>query len=135
MGNKVLLIEDDPDIREIVCVILKSQNYDITQAVNGKEGLAQLKKAKPDLIILDLLMPGMDGFNFCKALKGPDWSEYHGIPLIILSSVDQEASRKRYEMETGHKLAPDEYLEKPVVPAVLIKKARALLDSRSRLSE
>ncbi len=131
MTHKVLLIEDDPDIREIVCVILKSQSYDVTQAVNGKEGLSLLTEVKPDLIILDLLMPGMDGFNVYRGLRGPDSSEYRDVPVIILSSVDPEASRQRYEMETGLKLAPNAYLEKPVVPAVLIQKVKSLLDSRS----
>jgi len=101
--EKVLLIEDDPDIREIVCVILKSQSYEIIPAFNGKEALARLETAKPSLIILDLLMPGMDGFNFYKALKSSGNSACHNIPVMILSSVDKEASRQRYEIESGLK--------------------------------
>lgn len=127
MTNKVLLIEDDPDIREIVDVILKSQSYDIIQAANGTEGLARLRQTKPALIILDLLMPGMDGFNFYKALKSPEWLEYRDIPVMFLTSVDKDASQRRYELETGFKLAPDAYLDKPVVPAVLIETVRELL--------
>ena len=130
MPHKILLIDDDPDIREIVSVILKSQGYEIIQAVNGDEGLAQLKKAKPELIILDLLMPSTDGFNVYKTLRSPDWSEYRGIPVLILTSVDKEVSCRRYELEMGYKLDADEYVEKPVVPAVLIEKVRDLIDKR-----
>ena len=130
MPYKILLIDDDPDIREVVFVILKSQGYEIIQAVNGNEGLAQLKKARPDLIILDLLMPSMDGFNVCKTLRSPDWAEYRDIPVLILTSVDEESSRQRYELETGLKLKSDEYVEKPVIPAVLIVKVQNLLGKR-----
>ena len=128
MPHKILLIDDDPDIREIVSVILKSQGYEIIPAVNGNEGLAQLKKGRPDLIILDLLMPSMDGFNVYKTLRSPDWSEYRDIPVLILTSVDKEVSRRRYELEMGHELDADEYLEKPIVPAVLIEKVRELIE-------
>jgi CheY-like chemotaxis protein len=78
---KVLLINNDPDVRGIISVVLRSQGYDVIQAVNGIECLTHLKKGKPDLIILDLLMPSMDGFNVFKTLKSPDCPEYNNIPV------------------------------------------------------
>ena len=104
MQEKILAVDDDPDILDAVSMILESQGYQVVTARDGVEGLANLKAEKPDMLILDLLMPKMDGFAVCKELQDPRWAKYRGIPILILTSVREEASRRRYELETGLEL-------------------------------
>lgn len=111
-GAKILLVDDDPDILDAVSIVLEAQGYQIATARDGIEALATLKAEKPDLMILDLLMPKMDGFAVCKELKDPRWAKYADIPILILTSVREEASRRRYELETGMELDVDDYVEK-----------------------
>ena len=91
------------------------------------EGLANLKAEAPDLMILDLLMPKMDGFSVLKELKDPRWSKYADIPILVLTSVREEASRRRYELETGLQLGVDDYIEKPMPPDLLLERVGQLL--------
>ena len=118
--KKILVVDDDPDILDVVTMILESQGYSVIVAHDGVECLDKLVVERPDLLILDLLMPKMDGFAVYRELKAPKWSEYYDMPILILTSVREEASRRRYELETGQELNPDEYLEKPISPEVLI---------------
>jgi len=127
MQEKILVIDDDPDILDALAMILQSQGYQVVTARDGVEGLANLKAEKPDLMILDLLMPKMDGFAVCKELQDPRWSKYKDIPILILTSVREEASRRRYELETGLELDVDDYVEKPVSPDILLKRVGKLI--------
>lgn len=120
-GEKILIVDDDPDIRDVLTIILEAQGYQITVARNGIEGFAKLSDEKPDLIILDLLMPKMDGFAVYKELQNTKWAELNNIPILILTSVREEASRRRYELETGQTLSADCYIEKPISPDLLIE--------------
>ncbi|MBI2934726.1 MAG: response regulator [Chloroflexi bacterium] len=124
---KVLVVDDDPDIRDAIDTILQSRNFQVITARDGEEGLAKLKEERPQLIILDLLMPNRDGFGVCKELKDPRWSKYAGIPILILTSVREEAARRRYELETGLALDVDDYMEKPIQPDVLLERINNLL--------
>ena len=133
MPHKILVVDDDPDILEAISLILESQGYNVVTARDGVEGLANLKAENPDLLILDLLMPKMDGFAVCKELQDPRWAKYKGIPILILTSVREEASRRRYELETGRELSVDEYLEKPISPEVLIASVTKLLERKQRV--
>jgi CheY-like chemotaxis protein len=126
-GKKILVVDDDPDIRDVVTMVLGSHGYTIVTAEDGAECLDILSKEKPDLMILDLLMPKVDGFAVFKKLQEPDWVEYKDMPVIILTSVREEASRRRYELETGQKLSSDKYLEKPVPPKILLDAVGKLL--------
>jgi len=99
----------------------------VVTARDGVEGLANLKAEKPDLLILDLLMPKMDGFAVCKELQDPRWAKYKDIPILILTSVREEASRRRYELETGLELDVDDYVEKPVSPDTLLERVGRLV--------
>ena len=127
MPHKILVVDDDPDILEAISMILDSQGYKVVTARDGMEGLANLKAEKPDLLILDLLMPKMDGFAVCKELQDPRWAKYKGIPILILTSVREEASRRRYELETGLELDVDDYVEKPVSPDTLLERVGRLI--------
>jgi DNA-binding response OmpR family regulator len=131
MAPKILVVDDDPDILEAVTLILESQGYEVVTAHDGIEGLANLKAEQPDLMILDLMMPRMDGFAVCKELQDPRWSKYRNIPILILTSVREEASRRRYELETGLELDVDDYVEKPMSPDVLLKRVSTLIGKKS----
>ena len=130
--RKILVVDDDPDILDAVTMILESQGYQVATARDGVEGLANLKGEKPDLMILDLLMPKMDGFAVCKELQDPRWSEYKSIPILILTSVREEASRRRYELETGLELDVDDYIEKPFPPDILLERVESLIKKKAK---
>lgn len=127
MPKKILVVDDDPDILDALTMILESQDYIVVTAKNGVEGLANLKAEMPDLMILDLLMPKMDGFRVLKELQDPRWSKYKSIPILVLTSVREEASRRRYELETGLELGVDDYIEKPMPPELLLERVRKLI--------
>ena len=129
MQNKILVIDDDPDILDAVTMILESQGYEVVTARDGVEGLATLKAETPDLMILDLLMPKMDGFAVCQELQDPRWSKYK-VPILILTSVREEASRRRYELETGLELDVDDYVEKPMSPDILLERVSTLIKKK-----
>ena len=132
MSGKILIVDDDPDILEAISLILQSQGYEVVTARDGVEGLANLKAENPDLLILDLLMPKMDGFAVCKELQDPRWSKYRSIPILILTSVREEASRRRYELETGLELDVDDYVEKPVAPDILLQRVKRLISKKAK---
>ena len=130
MSEKILVVDDDPDILDATTMILESQDYQVVTARDGIEGLAVLKAENPDLMILDLMMPKMDGFGVCKELQDPRWSKYRGTPILILTSVREDASRRRYELETGLELDVDDYIEKPMAPDLLINRVKTLIKKK-----
>jgi len=132
MSGKILVVDDDPDILDAVTMILESQGYEVVSARDGIEGLATLKAENPDLLILDLLMPKMDGFAVCKELQDPRWSKYKNIPILMLTSVREEASRRRYELETGLELDVDDYVEKPMSPDILLERVSKLIKKKGK---
>ena len=133
MNEKILIVDDDPDILDALTMILETQGYQVVTARDGIEGLANLKAEKPDLLILDLLMPKMDGFAVCKELQDPRWSKFKGTPILILTSVREEASRRRYELETGLEFDVDDYVEKPISPDVLLERVGKLLKKKQKV--
>jgi len=133
MPGKILVIDDDPDILDALAMILESQGYQVFTARDGIEGLANLKAEKPDLMILDLLMPKMDGFAVCKELQDPRWSKFKNMPILILTSVREDASRRRYELETGLELNVDDYVEKPISPDILLQRVERLVKRKEKV--
>ena len=132
MPEKILVVDDDPDMRDAITIILESRGYQIVTAQDGLEALANLKAEKPDLMMLDLLMPKMDGFAVLKELQDARWSKYREIPILVLSSVREEASRRRYELETALKLEVADYIEKPISPEVLLERVEKLLQTKKK---
>ncbi|MBI2868593.1 MAG: response regulator [Chloroflexi bacterium] len=126
-GAKVIVADDDPEMRKVTALVLESQGYVVRTAADGEDALAKITEDRPDILILDLMMPKLDGFEVCKRLDrfaGP-----HGerIPVIILSAVGEESSRKRYELETSTDLLVDDYIRKPVSPPVLLQRVEKIL--------
>jgi DNA-binding response OmpR family regulator len=124
---KILIVDDDPDILTAIGAVLEARDYEVVTAPDGEEGLVKLRDEKPNLMILDLLMPKMDGFAVCKELKDPRRAKYSKIPILILTSVREEASRRRYELETGLAMDVDDYVEKPIAPYTLLERVEKLL--------
>ena len=124
---KVLIVDDDPDMRLAIASVLKSRSYQVIEASDGFEALRKLKEEKPDIMLLDLLMPGMDGFAVVRELENPHNDNYPDVPVLVISSVREEASQRRYELELGRKLAVDDYIEKPIEPFVLLQRVEKLL--------
>ena len=131
--KKILVVDDDPDILDAITMILESQGYEVVTARDGVEGLANLKAEKPDLMILDLLMPKMDGFGVLKELREPRWSEFRDVPILIQTAVREEASRRRYELETGVELEVEDYIEIPISPDILIQRIEKLIKRKQRV--
>jgi len=124
---KILIVDDDPDMVTAIGAVLEARDYEVVTAQDGEDGLAKLKYENPDLMILDLMMPKMDGFAVCMQLKNPKWARYASMPILILSSIREEAGRRRYELETGLTLNVDDYVEKPINPSVLLERMEKLL--------
>jgi CheY-like chemotaxis protein len=124
---KILVVDDDPDMRDALEIILESGGYTVAMAEDGEQCLVKLKEEQPDLILLDLLMPKMDGFEVCKTLKDPRYAKYGDVPIIILSSVQEGVSQRRYELETGVQLDVDDYVEKPIESSVLLERVGKII--------
>lgn len=124
---KVLIVDDDPDMRLAIASVLNSRCYQIIEACDGEEALMKLREEKPDIMLLDLLMPRMDGFAVIKEMRGNPAKGYPDVPILVISSIREDASHRRYELEMGHKLDVDDYIEKPIEPFVLLQRVEKLL--------
>lgn len=124
---KLLVVDDDPDILDAITTILGTQPYSIDTARDGVECMDKVREDTPDLIILDLLMPRKDGFAAVRELRQNP--KYAKLPILILTSVREDASRRRYELETGLAMDVQDYVEKPISPMELIERVKSLLES------
>jgi len=124
---KILIVDDDPDMRLAIGSVLQSRSYQVIEASDGFEALRKLKEERPDMMLLDLLMPGMDGFSVVRELENSQEKGYPDIPVLVISSVREEASHRRYQLEVGRRLAVDDYIEKPIEPFVLLQRVEKLL--------
>jgi CheY-like chemotaxis protein len=127
LARKILLADDDPDVIEVVSIILEDEGYEIVTAKDGGEALEKIKSQEPDLVILDLLMPKVDGFAVFTALRDPAYERWSKVPVIVLTSVREEVSKRRYELETGRSMDYAAYLEKPADPDQLLETVSSLL--------
>src|SRR5882757_709262 len=117
--KKILIADDEPDILEIIQYNLQSEGYEVVTAKNGIEALEQAKRTLPDLIILDIMMPGKNGIEVCNLLRlQPAFKE---TLIIFLTALSDETTEIK-GLETG----ADDYLTKPISPKVLVSKVNAL---------
>ena len=133
MAEKILIVDDDSDVLDALTMVLESRGYQVITAQDGIEGLDCLKAEKPDLMILDLLMPKMDGFGVMKELRDPRWAEFSEMPILIQTAVREEASRRRYKLETGVELGADDYVEKPTSPDILLARVKKLVKRKQEV--
>ena len=126
-GAKILVVDDDPAMLNATTIVLESRGYQVLTAQDGEEALAKVAEEKPDLLILDLLLPVMDGFEVIKRLDEQWGTSDSRIPILILSAVKEDSSRRRYELETKVTLGVDDYVEKPISPPLLLQRVERLL--------
>ena len=130
MGKKVLTVDDDPDIRTFVLTVLEENSYSPLVAKNGEEGMAKTVEEKPDLIILDVLMPKQSGIKMYRELKGDE--SLKNIPVIILSGIAKRTFLRSQEAltEFGSQPVPEPeaYIEKPVEPEELVEMIKKLIN-------
>ena len=118
--TRILLVDDEPDILEIIGYNLSSEGYQISTAENGVEAIAKAKKHKPHLIVLDVMMPEMDGIEACEKIRAiPELSE---TVITFLTARGED-----YSQVAGFEAGADDYITKPIKPKVLISKVKALL--------
>ncbi len=118
--KKIFVVDDEKDIQEILKVNLSLQNLDVATFSSGEEALAALKNGLPDLILLDVMMDGMDGFEFCKTLRAND--AYRDIPIIFLSARTEE-----FDRVLGLELGGDDYIPKPFSVKEVSARVKAVL--------
>ena len=117
---KILLVDDEPDILEIVGYNLSQEGYQISTAINGKEAVAKAKKVLPHLIIMDVMMPEMDGMEACENIR--KIPELSNVIIAFLTARSED-----YSQVAGFDAGADDYITKPINPKVLVSKVKALL--------
>jgi len=118
--KKILVVDDEEDLVKTMSFRLKSAGYDVIVACDGHEALEKARKEKPDLIILDLMLPKLDGYNVCRMLKFDE--NYKNIPVIMLTARVQEDDKK-----LGTKVGADAYITKPFHYEEVLAKIKELL--------
>ena len=120
MAKRILIVDDEVQLVEMVKMRLEAAGYEVISAYDGQEGFDKAKRDKPDLIILDLMLPKMDGYKVCGLLKND--ARYSKIPIIMFTARVQEE-----DVRLGKDLGAEEYVTKPFDPKVLLSKIKELL--------
>jgi len=118
--EKILVIEDDEDIQELIEFNLVREGYQVLRVASGEEALTVEGREKPDLVILDLMLPGIDGLEVCRRLRGNPATG--AVPIIMVTAKGEES-----DIVTGLELGADDYLVKPFSPRVLVARVRNVL--------
>jgi CheY-like chemotaxis protein len=117
---RILIAEDEPDIRELIAFTLRFAGHEVTTTANGEEALQQASQLIPDIIIMDVRMPRMTGYDACRAMKADVMLK--DIPVIFLSAKGQDS-----EIQAGLDVGAEEYLLKPFAPTQLAERVKAIL--------
>jgi DNA-binding response OmpR family regulator len=125
--KKVLLVDDDVEFCEATKLLLESKGYEVVLAYDGKEGLEQVRAEGPDLVILDVMMPEMNGYDVCVVLKADP--ELKKLPVILLTAVDRDLFKTTYTRAMGLMTEADDYIAKPVEPEELVKRVHDLMNN------
>ncbi len=125
MAKRILIVDDDPDLVEAVSMLLEAEGMEPIAAYGGEEGLAKAKSEKPDLIVLDIMMPDKDGYQVAKELAASE--ELADIPVIMLTAVTDYVSKTSYSHSSGKELVADDFFEKPVKPEALVQRILQLV--------
>ncbi len=119
-NKKILLVDDEKDLVDTVSFRLKASGYDVVTAYDGQEALTKTRLEKPDLIVLDLMLPKMDGYKVCRMLKFDE--RYKDIPIVMFTARVQDSDKKM-----GEEVGADAYITKPFDPQNLLSKVKELL--------
>lgn len=117
MPIKVLIIDDDVAMAELLAVLLKAQGFEVSNAINGPEGVKSIRESSPDLVVLDLMMTEVDGWEVCKRVR-----TFSNIPILVLSALDSPGMVAK-TLDSG----ADDYLIKPVPSGVLVAHLNTLI--------
>jgi phosphate regulon transcriptional regulator PhoB len=120
VGQKILVVEDEPDIRKLVQYNLTQERFKVLEAEDGEKALKIVQREKPNLVILDLMLPGLSGLELCKILR--DRPETAKLPILILTAKAGEADRV-----VGLEMGADDYLSKPFSPREMVARVKAIL--------
>jgi two-component system, OmpR family, alkaline phosphatase synthesis response regulator PhoP len=120
MGRKILVVEDEPDIAELIKINLKAAGFEVESEGSGDGGLHAAQKNHPDLMLLDIMLPGMSGLDVCQKIKGS--AETKIIPIIIVSAKGDEN-----DIVKGLELGAEDYITKPFSPKILVARVEAVL--------
>lgn len=123
MKKRILVVEDEEDLVKAITFRLEDAGYDIITALDGEEGLKKTKKEQPDLVILDLMLPKMNGYKVCGLVKND--TRYNKIPIIILTAKAHQSDR-----DLAKEVCADAYITKPFEPEVLLDKIKELLKEK-----
>jgi len=126
--QKILIVDDEPDIRELIEYNLKKEGYQVYTASNGQEGVSEAKKVHPDLIILDIMMPKMDGIEACRILR--TMNEFKNTFMVFLTARSEE-----YSEIAGFNVGADDYIAKPIKPRALVSRINAILRRNNQTEE
>jgi DNA-binding response OmpR family regulator len=122
----IMVVEDDPDISSMVCLLLRSQGYLAEPVYDGAEAVDKIPSYAPDALVLDVMLPGMNGFDVCRKLKFR--KDTNQIPILMLTALNDPQSRRQ-----GLRVGANRYLTKPFEPFDLLRELRELLDNRRRI--
>ena len=117
--RKVLVVDDDSHIRDVVCFALRRAGFEVSEAADGEAALTRIERDRPDLVILDILMPEMDGLEVCRVVRSGGAGDAN-VPILFLSSKDGEVDRV-----VGLELGADDYVTKPFSPRELVARVKA----------
>ena len=123
-GKKILIVEDEEDVMELIHCNLAKEGFNCDAAYNGQEALKKAQAMLPDLVLLDLMLPEVDGLEVCKKLKSSPQTEH--IPIVMVTAKSDEA-----DIVTGLELGADDYITKPFSPKVLVARVRAVLRKKT----
>jgi len=121
----VLIVDDDPDLVETVGMLLESKGYEVGKAYDGIEGEEAIKKRRPDVLVLDVMMPRKDGYKLCRELKSNKWTQ--DIPIILLTAVGEAVSTTTYTHAEGMSTEAEDFIPKPVDAKTLVEAVERLL--------
>ena len=124
---KILVVDDDPDIVEIISYNLKKENYKVFSCYNGTDSIKIAEKEKPDLIILDVMMPGMDGIQVCEKLRSKN--KFNNTIIMFLSARGED-----FTHIVAYDAGADDFVNKPLKPRLLISKVRSLLRRTNKIN-
>ncbi|MDD5108253.1 MAG: response regulator [Candidatus Omnitrophica bacterium] len=119
--KKILVVDDEPELVEMLTIRLEANDYQVIKSFDGQDALDKARKEKPDLIILDLMLPKLDGYSVCRQLKFDE--KYKQIPIMLFTARTQET-----DMELGKEVGADAYIVKPFEASIFLAKVAELLN-------
>ena len=123
MTPRILIADDDDGLRHLLRLVLRREGFEVIEAIDGTEALARAYDSNPTLVLLDVMMPGMDGFDVCRKLRSDQRT--HRMPIVFVSAIDDIQQRNE-----SLKLGADDCIKKPIGPRELIARLRLVMERR-----